>query len=41
MKTLKIKFVGMWENFFQDNPHLLKILRKHYNLEFFQKALPV
>lgn len=33
MKKIKIRFLGVWENFYKDNPHILKILRRHYDLE--------
>ena len=32
MKTVKLQFVGVWNHFFDENPHILKILRKHYNV---------
>lgn len=34
MKTIKIKYVGFWDEWDPENEFLTKLLRKHYNVEF-------
>lgn len=33
MKKIKLKFIGLWGDFINDDPHILKMLRKHYDVE--------